>query len=93
MLSENDIQKLPGKIIVEEIIRRIICFVTTFEFLLRQTVNKEGFYTGTNFQYLERISNTKAYFDLPSLDFNREFDVGKILVIANNTFLSNGVLK
>jgi hypothetical protein len=76
---KNDVEILPAKITVEEIIRRIIYYVTTFEFLLRHAVNEEGFYTGTNIQYLERISNTKAYFDLQSLDLNQEFDVGKYM--------------
>jgi len=83
-LSQNDEEILPGKIIVEEIIPRTICYVTTFEFLLRQAANKEGLHTGANIQYLERISNTKT------LDLNEEFDVGKIHV---STFLSKDVLK
>ena len=56
-------------------------------------MNKEGFYTGTNIQYLKRISNTKACFDLQSPELNQEFDVGNIHVTANNSFLSNDVLK
>jgi hypothetical protein len=56
-------------------------------------MNKEGFYSGANIQYLGRVSNTKAYSDLQSLYLNQEYDVGKIHVIANNTFLSNDVLK
>jgi len=46
---------LPGKIILQEIIPRTICYVTTFEFLLRQAVNKEGLYTGAIIQFLERF--------------------------------------
>jgi hypothetical protein len=95
--NNNVIRKLcrniPRKIIVEEIIRRMICSVTAFDFLMRPAVNKEGFYTGANIGYVERISSTKACFDLQSLDLNQEFDVGKVHVTANNTFISNGILK